>query len=116
MLDTAKQVFWMGSSLRDIHDFPEEVRGRMGFAIYVAQTGGKHRDAKPLKGFGGAGVLEVVTDHDTFRSVYTVTFRNAVYVLHAFQKKSRSGIATSKADIETINRRYREAERHAKGP
>jgi phage-related protein len=89
----------------------------MGYALYVAQMGGKHRDAKPLKGFGGAGVVEVVKDHrgDTFRAVYTVRFSGAVYVLHAFQKKSKSGRETPKADIDSIALRLREAERIAKG-
>jgi phage-related protein len=89
----------------------------MGYALYVAQMGGKHRDAKPLKGFGGAGVVEVVKDHrgDTFRAVYTVRFSGTVYVLHAFQKKSKSGGKTPKMDISLIELRLREAEKIAKG-
>jgi phage-related protein len=89
----------------------------MGYALYVAQQGDKHRDAKPLRGFGGAGVLEIVSDHqgDTFRCVYTVRIAGSVYVLHAFQKKSKSGSATPKADIELIRRRLRDAENHAQG-
>ena len=96
---------------------PDEVKSHMGYALYVAQLGGKHRDAKPLKGFGGAGVLEVVKDHhgDTFRSVYTVRLAGAVYVLHVFQKKSKTGIATPKRDLDLIETRLREAERVAKG-
>src|SRR5579883_1139422 len=90
---TLKPVIWIGSSRRDLRAFPDPVKDRMGFALYVAQQGGKHVDAKPLKGFGNAGVVEVVTDHrgDTFRAVYTVRFADAVYVLHAFQKKSKTG-------------------------
>ena len=96
---------------------PTEVRGRVGYALYAAQQGGKHRDAKPLKGFGGAGVLEIVSDFDgdTFRAVYTVRLAGSVYVLHAFQKKSRSGRKTSKADMALIESRLREAARIAKG-
>jgi phage-related protein len=89
----------------------------MCYALYVAQQGDKHRDAKPLRGFGGAGVLEIVSDHqgDTFRCVYTVRIAGSVYVLHAFQEKSKSGSATPKADIELIRRRLRDAENHAQG-
>lgn len=89
----------------------------MGYALYVAQQGGKHRDAKPLKGFGGAGVVEIVTDFDgnTFRAVYTVRLAGAVYVLHVFQKKSKTGRATPKLELDLIDRRLREAERIARG-
>lgn len=90
----------------------------MGFALYLAQTGEKHLAAKPLKGFGGAGVLEVVEDHDgdTFRAVYTVKFASAVYVLHAFQKKSKSGIKTPQTDIDLIKQRLKFAEQmHKQG-
>jgi phage-related protein len=86
----------------------------MGFALWQAQQGGKHRDAKVLKGFGGAGVLEVVEDHDgdTYRAVYTVKFAGAVYVLHAFRKKSKKGIKTPPAEMEVIKRRLEAAEEH----
>ena len=85
-----KPVQWVGSSKSDLKRFPDPVQNRMGFAIYQAQAGLRHRDAKPLKGFG-SGVLEVVARHDgdAFRAVYTVRFETAVYVLHAFQKKAR---------------------------
>ena len=85
----------------------------MGFAIYQAQAGLRHRDAKPLKGFG-SGVLEMVARHDgdTFRAVYTIRFETAVYVLHAFQKKARRGIATPKQDLDLVRRRLRVAEQH----
>lgn len=88
----------------------------MGYALFVVQQGGKHRDAKVMSGFGGAGVLEVVEDFrgDTFRAVYTLKFAGTVYVLHAFQKKSKSGIATSRRDVELIKRRLREAEQIAR--
>ncbi|MGE6763483.1 type II toxin-antitoxin system RelE/ParE family toxin [Corallococcus interemptor] len=92
--------------------FPEEVRGVMGYALHLAQTGGKHPDAKPLKGFKGAGVLEVVEDFDgdTFRAVYTVKLKGVLYVLHAFQKKSRKGVKTSKQDIDLVKLRLKAAE------
>ena len=91
---------------------PEVVQAHMGYALYVAQQGGKHKDAKPLKGFGGAGVVEIVTDHrsDTFRCIYTVRIASTVYVLHVFQKKSKSGRATPKSEIRLIEQRLREAE------
>lgn len=84
----------------------------MGYALYQAQIGEKHSSAKPLKGFGGAGVLEIVRDHvgNTFRAVYTVKFAMAIYVLHAFQKKSKSGIKTPAEDLELIRRRLKSAE------
>jgi phage-related protein len=112
-----KPVIWMGSSRKDLHTFPDPVQHHMGYALYVAQRGGKHRDTKVLSGFGGAGVVEVVTDFrgDTFRAVYTVRFAASVYVLHAFQKKSKSGRETPQRDIELIRKRLREAEQIAKG-
>jgi phage-related protein len=89
----------------------------MGYALYAAQCRRKHTTAKPLKGFGGAGVVEIVTDHrgDTFRAVYTVRFRSAVFVLHAFQKKSKTGHATPRTDVDLIRKRLREAELIAGG-
>ena len=109
-----KPLFWVGSSKKDLKDFPLEVRRVMGFALFHAQTGGKHVGAKPLKGFGGAGVLEVVEDHETstFRAVDTVKFAGAVYVLHAFQKKSKKGIKTPKAELDLIRKRLKAAEEH----
>lgn len=84
----------------------------MGFALYLAQLGGKHHAAKPLKGFAGAGVLEMLEDYDgdTYRAVYTVRFEGAVYVLHSFQKKSTMGRRTSRHDIELIRQRLKQAE------
>ena len=108
-----KPVEWVGSSKADLKRFPDPVQDLMGFAIYRAQLGLRHRDAKPLKGFG-SGVLEVVARHDggTFRAVYTVGFEAAVYVLHAFQKKAKRGIATPKQELDLVRRRLQAAERH----
>ena len=111
-----KPLIWVGSSRKDLRAFPEPVQDRMGYALYVAQRGGKHRDTKTLTGFGGAGVVGVVEDFrgDTFRAVYTLQFSGAVYVLHAFQKKSKSGRETPRRDIELIRQRLREAEQIAR--
>ena len=108
-----KPVIWIGSSSADLKRFPDPVRRRMGFAVYQAQAGLRHRGAKPLKGLG-SGVLEVVSRHDgdTFRAVYTVRFETAVYVLHAFQKKARRGVATPKKELDLVRRRLRAAEQH----
>ena len=112
-----KRVIWIASSRRDFRALPEPVKSRMGYALYVAQQGGKHRDAKPLKGFGGAGVVELVADFDgdTYRAVYTVRFAEAIFVLHVFQKKSKTGRATPRLEMELIERRLREAERISRG-
>jgi len=109
-----KPVEWIGSSRDDLREFPEDVQQIMGFALYRAQLGKKHPDAKPLKGFKGAGVLEIVDnfDGDTYRAVYTVKFEGIVYVLHAFGKKSKQGISTPKQDIELIEARLKRAEEH----
>jgi phage-related protein len=94
-----------------LRDFPDDVRRFMGQALFEAQLGGKHPAAKPLRGFHGAGVLEIVDDFDgnTYRAVYTVRFASAIFVLHAFQKKAKKGIATPKHDVELIQRRLRDA-------
>ncbi len=109
-----KPLFWVGSSRKDLKGFPLEVRRAVGFALFRAQAGGKHIGAKPLKGFGGAGVLEVVEDYEgsAFRAVYTVKFAGAVYVLHAFQKKSKRGVKTPKAELDLIRERLKAAEEH----
>ena len=106
-----KPLEWLGSSLKDLRDFPPAVKRDIGSALLLAQKGGKAETAKPLQGFGG-GVLEVVEDHrgDTFRAVYTVRFVTAVYVLHAFQKKSKRGRETPKTDVDMIRRRLALAE------
>lgn len=107
-----KSLLWVGSSKKDLKAFPAEVRSAMGFALYQAQLGRKPASAKPLAGFGGASVLEIVDDFqtDTYRAVYTVRFGDAVFVLHAFQKKSKRGISTPKAEIELIKGRLKLAE------
>lgn len=104
-------IDWIGSSKKDLLSFPEEVVKAMGFALGVAQLAGKHPHAKPWKGEGG-GVLEVVEDFDgdTYRAVYTVRFKDVIYVLHAFQKKSTKGIKTAKADIAMIKARLKLAQ------
>ena len=91
--------------------FPDDVKSEMGYALFQAQAGGRHRKAKIFRGSGDAGVIEVADDHrgDTYRTVYTVRFATAVYVLHAFQKKSKAGIATPKSDLDLIEQRLREA-------
>lgn len=106
-----KSLEWMGDSLSRLQACPEDVRKFVGFALFQAQEGKKSASAKPLKGFGGAGVLEVVANHDgdTWRAVYTVKIAGMVYVLHVFQKKSKSGIATPKREIDLIQKRLIEA-------
>lgn len=108
----AKPLEWIASSLKDMKAMPEDVRQAFGFALYLAQCGGKHPDAKPLKGFTGAGVLEIVEDYssDTYRAVYTVRFSDAVYVLHVFQKKSKKGVTTPQEEINKIKARLTMAE------
>jgi phage-related protein len=110
-----KPVVWVGSCRKDLRKFPVPVQHQVGYAIYIAQRGGKHRDTKVLTGFGGAGVPEVVEDFrgDAFRVVYTLKDSDSVYVLHAFQKKSKSGRETPRRDMELIEQRLREAEQIA---
>jgi phage-related protein len=114
MSSSLKPVEWVGSSLEDLKDFPQEVQQVVGYALYLAQCGEKHPSAKPLKGFKGAGVLEVVEnfDGDTYRAVYTVILAGVIYVLHAFQKKSKQGIATPQQDIELIEARLKRSKEH----
>jgi phage-related protein len=111
-----KHVLWVGSSKKDLMAMPDEVKSAFGFALYLAQQGKKHQNAKPLKGFSGAGVLEVVEDclGDTFRAVYTVKIAEVIYVLHCFQKKSKRGIETPKQEIDLIRDRLKMAQDHAK--
>ena len=117
MMHARRPLFWVGSSKEDLKRFPDVVQDVVGFGHHLAQRGGKHPDAKPLRGFGGATVVEIVaTCHrSTFRAVYTVAFAHAVYVLHAFQKKSRHGVATPARDVELIRQRLRRAEEHYAG-
>ncbi len=112
--DVPKPVFGVGSSHKDLQELPPKVRKTFGFALWQAQIGRTHQAAKPLKGFGGAGVLEVVEDHDgsTYQAVYTVRFAGAVYALHVFQKKSKTAVKTPKQAIELIRKRLKAAEEH----
>ena len=112
-----KPVWWVGSSRRDLKTFPRPVQRHIGQALYAAQCGEEYPSVKALKGFGGRIVLEIVAPHEgeTYRAVYTVRFHGAVYVLHAFQKKSRKGIATPLKEIELIKQRLAAAERDYRG-
>jgi phage-related protein len=107
-----KPLYWLGDSLDRLRTFPKKVQRQVGGALQEAQLGGKHPDAKPLRGFGGAGVLEVVESHDgsTFRAAYTIRYTDVVYVLHVFQKRSHKGIATPLPDIQLIKQRLKQAE------
>jgi phage-related protein len=110
-----KPLLWIGSAKRDIAEMPDEVQQVFGFALYYAQIGLLHEAAKPLKGFGSAGVVEIVDDWrgNTYRAVYTVRFASAVYVLHCFEKKSKRGIETPKREIDLIRERLKQAETRA---
>jgi phage-related protein len=114
MSNERRPVGWVGSAKKDFSDFPEPVQAEMGYSLFLAQMGSKSDKAKPLKGFSGAGILEIIEDHigDTYRTVYTVRFDEAVYVLHAFQKKSKHGIAMPKSDINLIKERLKRAEQY----
>ena len=116
MDEDVRPVIWLGSSRADLRAMPEQVRRDIGQALYAAQQGLTDPAAKPLKGFGAARVMEIVERHrgDAYRAVYTAHFENAVYVLHVFQKKSKTGIATPRHDIELIRIRYGDADRHNK--
>jgi phage-related protein len=109
-----KPVVWVGSSRRDLKTFPEDVQANIGYALFAAQCGEEYSSVKALKGFGARSVLEIVAPYggDTYRAVYTVQFKDVIYVLHAFQKKSKTGIATPKHEVDLIRRRLADAERH----
>ena len=109
-----KPCIFIGSSLKDLKRFPAKVKNRIGFALNEVQEGGEPIAAKALRGFGGRAVLELVDDFDsdTYRAVYTVRFAGVVYVLHAFQKKAKRGVATPQQDVELIKSRLRDAELH----
>ena len=111
-----KPLVWLASTKKDLMALPEEVIDTFGYALYLAQTGKRHEQAKPLHGFGSAGVLEIVEDwrENTYRAVYTVRFAAAVFVLHVFQKKAKSGVATPKQDMKLIRERLKSAEQVAK--
>jgi phage-related protein len=115
-MSAPKPVEWIASSRDDLREFPQDARHVMGQAIDDAEHGGEHPSAKALKGFGGRGVLEIVDDFDgdTYRAVYTVKFAGVIYVLHAFQKKSKKGIATPQRDIDLVKARLKRAEEHYK--
>lgn len=108
----SRPVYWIGSSLTDLRAMPEAVQKRIGRTLQVAQFGGRPKAATPLLGFGGASVLEIRDDFDTdtYRCIYTVRYVDAICVLHAFQKKSRTGIRASKSDIELIRTRLARAD------
>ena len=109
-----KPLFFVGSSREDLLTFPDEVRRAIGYALRFAQGGTKHPAAKPLRGYGGAGVLEIVDDFmgDTYRGVYTVQFEGVVYVLQAFEKKSKHGMKTPPGDLAMMERRLKVAQAH----
>ena len=111
-----KPLRWIGSAKKDLMGMPDEIQQTFGFALYHAQIGLLHPDAKPLKGFASAGVLKVVEDWrgGTYRAVYTVRFADAVYVLHCFQKKSKHGIRTPMREMDLIRARLKDAEAQAK--
>lgn len=111
-LPVMKPCEFISSARDDLSAMPLEVKRAFGFAIRAAQRGSKHPDAKPLKGFGGAGVLEVVEnfDGDTYRAVYTVKFAGAIYVLHVFKKKSKKGSKTPQPDMRLIESRLKDAQ------
>lgn len=113
MAEALRPVRWVGTSLKDLRSFPPPVRKDIGQALFTAQQGQLDPAAKPLKGFGGASVLEIVAAYkgDAWRAVYTVRFHDAIYVLHAFQKKSTRGISTPAREIELIRKRLADAER-----
>ncbi len=113
MTEAERPIVWVGSSRRDLRAFPREIRRDIGQSLYAAQQGETDPSAKPLKGFGGRSVVEIVARYsgDTWRAVYTVRFAEAVYVLHAFQKKSKRGIATPKNEINLVRQRLAAAER-----
>lgn len=107
-----RRLVFVGSSLDALRAFPEDVKDDIGYALWLAQNGQKHREAKPLRGFGGAGVLEIVESYqgDAYRAVYTILYPEAVYVLHVFQKKSTRGIATPTQHLDLVKQRLKEVE------
>lgn len=116
MVENERLLIWVGGSKRDLMALPPDVRQFFGHALHFAQRGEQHDAAKVLKGFGGAGVLEIIEDDagGTYRAVYTVKFSEAVFVLHCFQKKSKSGVATPQEDMDIIRARLKTAEAFAR--
>lgn len=109
-----RPVHWIGSSRKDVKEFPKEVRDEIGFSLYAAELGEGLINSVPLVGFGSAKVVEIIVPHDgdAYRAVYTVKFKGAVYVLHAFQKKSKRGDKTPLPDMNLIKQRIKLAEEH----
>ena len=107
-----KEIVWMGSSLEDLCEFPEDVQDEVGYALYQAQLGRTVKNAKQLTGIG-SGIMEIVSDYDknTYRAVYATKIGEVIYVLHSFQKKSTKGISTPKKDINLIEQRFKDAKR-----
>lgn len=112
MPDAKREVEWIASAKKDLRGFPPQVRRDVGLALYQVELGGTPKIAKPLKGFSGVSVMEIVEDFqtDTYRAIYTAKFGNMIYVLHGFQKKSKRGIETAQADMDTIRQRFKAAE------
>jgi phage-related protein len=108
-LASLRPIIWGPRTLQELRSFPKKVKREFGRALQFAQAGDKHPTAKPLKGFGGGGILEIVEDYDrgSYRAVYTVRFKEAVYVLHVFQKKSKKGIETTRSDLNLIKERLK---------
>lgn len=106
-----KKLMWIASSKKDLLSLPREIQREIGYSLNLAQQGEKDPDSKPLKGFNGATVLEIVKNNQdgTYRAIYTVKFEDSVYVLHVFQKKSKTGIKTDKQDIELVKERLKTA-------
>ena len=115
MEHSPRPVIWLGDTRKTMRAFPKIVQQEMGGAIFIAQCGGMPDNAKPLKGLG-SGIIEIVEryDTDTYRVVYVVRFKNAIYILHTFQKKSKKGIKTPKQDIDLIKKRLQQAIKDAK--
>ena len=111
-MEKPRRLVWIGTSRQNLKQFPDDVQDEMGYGLFLAQLGEKHHRAKPLRGFGGAGTLEMISDYrsDTYRAVYTVGLTHAVYVLHSFQKKSKRGVSTPRAELNLIRQRLRVAE------
>ncbi len=108
-----KPLFWVGSSKRDLDKLPDDIKSSFGHALYLAQHGERYLRSKIMKGFGGAGIIEIIERgaSGTFRAIYTIKMAKAVFVLHVFQKKSKSGIATPKKEIDLIKRRLKDAQK-----
>lgn len=110
-----KEIIWIGSSKKDLIEFPNEVKDEMGYGLHLAQSGSKHPNAKPFKIKGESGIFEIVSDFntDTYRAVYVVNIDERLYVLHAFKKKSKKGIKTPQPDVDLIKSRLAYAKEYA---